>query len=63
MQAWPFSLNHNYPPQQISRSKGLTRSAHVWESPAETATAVLPSPRSTEGRFAPISARRGKEQA
>ena len=36
----------------------LTSRAHVCLAPALTAKAVLPAPRSTEGRFVPISARR-----
>ena len=35
----------------------LTSRAHVCLTPVQTATAVLPVPRSTEGRFVPISAR------
>ena len=40
----------------------LTSSAHVCFPPALTAAAVLPDPRSTEGRFVPISARGEQEQ-
>jgi hypothetical protein len=50
-------------PQHFRRIKSLepspphlTSNAHVWKTPAETATADLPDPRSTAGRFAPISA-------
>ena len=40
----------------------LTSRAHLCLDPAETATAVLPDPRSTEGRFVPISARGEQKQ-
>ena len=53
----PFymSLPPNLPPGN------LTSTAHVCFDPALTATAVLPAPRSTDGRFVPISARGEQE--
>ena len=45
-----------------SPNRILTSSAHVYSKPALTATAVLPAPRSIEGRFVPISARGEQEQ-
>ena len=41
----------------------LTSRAHACIAPVMMAMAVLPAPRSTEGRFAPISARGEQEQA
>ena len=40
----------------------LTSSAQIWPFPALTDTAVFPAPRSTGGRFDPISARREQDQ-
>ena len=40
----------------------LTSNAHVCFPPALTATAIFPIPRSSEGRFIPISARGEQKQ-
>src|SRR5690606_7913589 len=40
-------------PQHLSRA--LSRIAHVWEKPAETAVAVRPEPSGTRPRYEPIS--------
>ena len=49
------------PPPNVPLGK-LTSRAHVYFDPALMDTAVLPGPRSTEGRFVPISARGVQEQ-
>ena len=49
------------PPHNLPMGE-LTSRAHVCFPPATMATAVLPSPRSTEGSLAPISAREKQEQ-
>ena len=50
--SWPYGLT----PQHLSaRAVPFSSLEHVWPPPTATSTAVHPTPRSTLGRFAPIS--------
>ena len=59
LRVWdPISQFYRSTPPNLPRGS-LTSRAHVCFDPALTVTAVLPGPRLTDGRFAPISAQKG----